>query len=276
MKFRDILLCVEPLRQGSALIENAVGFAKKQASNLTGLYTMEIFDFPGYVQAQLPKEVLDNYRKVLFEEAERAEAVFKEKCTAADVHWDWRQVEGERAESVIENARLADLVLLAGGDSGSETPTGESSSRIMLECGRPVLLVPPTPMDKDAGSRVLVAWNGRREAVRAVHDALPLLESADWVKVVMVNAGADAPDAGDLPGSALCHHLARHGVKAEAQAVKARGQSDGAALMALAEKEKANLVVMGAYGHARWRELVVGGVTDHVLRHATIPVFLSH
>ncbi len=276
MKFRDILLCVEPLRQGSVVIENAVRFAKKQGSNLTGLYPMEIFDFPGYIQAQLPKEVLENYRSVHYEEAERAEAAFREKCAAADVHWDWQRAEGERAALVIESARLADLVLLASGESGSDTPTGESSSRIMLECGRPVLLLPPTPMDEDAGSRVLVAWNGRREAVRAVHDALPLLESADEVKVVMVNPGADAPDSGDLPGSALCQHLARHGVKAEAQEVKARGQSDGAALLSLAEKEKANLVVMGAYGHARWRELVVGGVTDHVLRHAKIPVFLSH
>lgn len=276
MKFRDILLSVEPIRQGTALIDNAVAFAKRQGSNLTGLYPMEIFDFPGYIQAQLPKEVLENYRVVHYEEAERAEAAFREKCTAADVHWDWRREEGERAELVIESARLADLVLLAGGETGGETPTSESSTRIMLECGRPVLLLPPTPMDENAGSRVLVAWNGRREAVRAVHDALPLLESADDVKVVMVDLGAESPDSGDLPGSALCQHLARHGVKAEAQQVKARGQSDGAALLALAEKEKANLVVMGAYGHARWRELVIGGVTDHVLRHATIPVFLSH
>ena len=276
MKFRDILLCVEPNRLDSALIENAVAFANRQGSNLTGLYPIEIFDFPGYIQAQLPKEVLENYRSVHFERAERAEALFRETCTAANVSCDWCSIEGERAEMVIENARLADLVLLAGGQNGSQTATGESSSRIMLECGRPVLLLPPTPMDNDTGSRVLVAWNGRREAVRAVHDALPLLESADEVKVVMVNPGANAPDAGDLPGSALCHHLARHGVKSEAREVRASGQSDGAALMTLAAEEKANLVVMGAYGHARWRELVVGGVTDHVLRHATIPVFLSH
>ena len=276
MKFRDILLCVDPTHQGSALIENAAAFAGRQGSNLTGLYTMEIFDFPGYLQAQLPKEVLENYRSVHYQDAERAEALFRKTCMAADVSCDWRGVEGERAQSVIESARFTDLVLLAGGQNGSQAPTSESSSRILLECGRPVLLLPLAPMDKDAGSRVLVAWNGRREAVRAVHDALPLLESADEVKVVIVNPGADAEDAGDSPGSALCRHLARHGVKAEAREVRASGQSDGAALMSLAEEEKANLMVMGAYGHARWRELVVGGVTDYVLRHAIIPVLLSH
>lgn len=276
MQFRDILLSVEPIRNGSLLIQNAVRFAKKQDANLTGLYAIEIFDFPGYIQAQLPKEVLENYRSIHKQEADRAEAAFREACTSAGIHWDWRCLEGERAQSTIDNGRLADLILLGGGKNAGDGPTGESSSRIMLECGRPVLLLPPTPIPEDVGSRVLLAWNGRREAVRAVHDAMPLLERADWVKAVMVNPDTGAPDYGELPGSELCRHLARHGVKAESREVRARGKSDGAALLSVAEEENANLIVMGAYGHARWRELVIGGVTDHVLRHAKLPVFLSH
>lgn len=276
MQIRDILLCVDPIRPDSVLIDNAVTFASKHEANLTGLYAIEISDFPGYVQAQLPREVLDNYRKTYFEEAEKAEAAFREACTSAGIHWDWRSVEGERAQSVIDNGRLSDLVMLAGGQDDDGWPAAESAGRIMLECGRPVLLLPAAPIAEDTGSRVLVAWNGRREAVRAVHDALPLLESAEWVKIVMVNPDTGSPDYGDLPGSELCRHLARHDVKAEAQEVRARGKSDGAALLDLAEEESADLIVMGAYGHARWRELVIGGVTDHVLRHAKLAVFLSH
>jgi nucleotide-binding universal stress UspA family protein len=276
MQIRDIMLCVEPVRPGSVLIDNAVRFARKREANLTGLYPIEIFDFPGYVQAQLPKEVLENYRKIYYEEAQQAEAAFRDACTSAGIHWDWHRVEGERAQSVIENGRLSDLVMLAGGHDGDGSATGESAGRIMLECGRPVLLLPAAPIAEDTGSRILLAWNGRREAVRAVHDALPLLEGAEWVKIVLVNPDTGAPDYGDLPGSELCRHLARHGVKAEAQEVRARGKSDGAALLDLAKEEGANLVVMGAYGHARWRELVIGGVTEHVLRHAELPIFLSH
>lgn len=276
MQFRDILLCVEPVRPGSVLIENAVRFAKKHEANLTGLYPLELPEFPGYVAAQLPKEIIDKNRSYFMEHANDAEAAFTEACTTAGIHWDWHCLEGERAQLIIENGRLSDLILLAGGQNGGTAPTGESSSRIMLESGRPVLLLPSTPIPDDTGSRVLVAWNGRREIVRAVHDALPLLESADWVKVVMVNPDTGAADYGDLPGSELCRHLARHDVKAEAMEVKAHGKADGAALLALADEENANLVVMGAYGHARWRELVVGGATDHVLRHAKLPVFLSH
>lgn len=276
MEFRDILLCVDPIQPGSALIENAISFAKKQEANLSGLYPLEIPEFPGYVVAQLPKEIIDRNRSYFMEHAKETEAVFRKACTSSGIHWDWQCVEGERAQLVIEHGRLSDLVLLAGGHDDDGSPTGESSGRIMLECGRPVLLLPATPMAEETGSRALLAWNGRREAVRAVHDALPLLEKAEWVKIVMINPDTGAPDYGDLPGSELCRHLARHGVKAEAQEVRARGKSDGAALLELAEKENANLIVMGAYGHARWRELVIGGVTDHVLRHAKLPVFLSH
>ncbi len=276
MQFRDILLCVEPVRPGSVLIENAVRFAKKREANLTGLYPLEFPEFPGYVAAQLPKEVIDRNRSYFMEHANEAEAAFREACTSAGIHWDWHCVEGERAQTVIEKGRLSDLVLLAGAQDDGESATGESSGRIMLECGRPVLLLPSTPIPEDTGSRVLVAWNGRREAVRAVHDALSLLESANWVKILMVNPDKNAPDYEDLPGSELCRHLARHGVNAEAKEVAARGKSDGATLLAMAKEENADLIVMGAYGHSRWRELVIGGVTDYVLRHATLPVFLSH
>ncbi|MDH3316366.1 MAG: universal stress protein [Gammaproteobacteria bacterium] len=276
MEFRDMLLCVDLIRAGSSEIENAVTFARKQKANLTGLYPLEFPEFPGYIEAQLPKEILEKNRKFFTEHAEQAEAVFRQACTSAGIHWDWHCVEGDRAQTIITYGRLADLVLLPGGPNGDESPTGESSSRIMLECGRPVLFLPSTPMHEDAGSRIVLAWNGRREAVRAAHDALPLLSKAQWVKVVVMNPGAATSDDGGGSAHELCRHLARHGVKAEAREVKVHGESEGAALLKLAGKEDANLLVMGAYGHARWRELVIGGVTAHVLRHANLPIFLSH
>lgn len=276
MEIRDIVLCVDPVQPESALIENAVKFAKKHEANLIGIYPIEYPEFPGYITAQLPKDVLEKNRSFYTEHANAAQAAFRKACTSAAIHWDWRCVEGDRAEIMVANGRLADLVLLSGRRNNGESPAGESSGRIMLECGRPVLLLPSTPMKENAGSRMMLAWNGRREAVRAVHDALPLLRRADWVKVVMVNPDAAASDYGDAPGSELCRHLARHGVKAEARESRVRGKSEGAALLALAEQENADLLVMGAYGHARWRELVIGGVTAHVLRHADLPVLLSH
>lgn len=276
MEFRDILLCVDPVQRESSVIDNAIKFAKKQKANLIGLYALDVPEFPGYVAAQLPKDILDRNRAIFSEHAEQAETMFRKLCTAAGIHWDWRCIEGNRAQSVIVHGRLADLVLLPGVLNGDDSPTGESSSRIILECGRPVLLVPSTPMDDDAGSRVLVAWNGRREAVRAVHDALPLLSKAEWVKVVVINRSTAASDDGEIAGHELCRHLARHDVNAEAKEVKVHGESEGAALLELAKKENANLLTMGAYGHARWRELVIGGVTAHVLKNTALPVILSH
>jgi hypothetical protein len=132
MQFRDILLCVDPVQSGSVLIENAVSFAEKQEANLTGLYPLEFPEFPGYVAAQLPKEIIDRNRSYFMEHAKEAENAFRKACTSAGIHWNWHCVEGERATSVIVNARLADLVLLAGAQDDGESATGESSGRIML------------------------------------------------------------------------------------------------------------------------------------------------
>jgi nucleotide-binding universal stress UspA family protein len=126
------------------------------------------------------------------------------------------------------------------------------------------------------GKRVIVAWNGGREAARAVNDALPLLVAADQVDVVCVNPGRGEEDDADLPGADLCLHLARHGVKAEAQELVASDIEAGDLLLSRAADSGADLIVMGAYGHARWREVVLGGVTRQLLNQMTVPVFMSH
>ena len=276
MEFRELLLCVDPLQPGSVLIENAVKFAKEREARLIGVYPLEFPEFPGYVQAQLPKEILDKNREFFIDHAKEAEAAFDKACASAGIECEWRCIEGERAETVIASGRLSDLLLLAGRHNGDDSAAGSSSGRMLLECGRPVLLLPSSPIPDDAGSRILLAWNARREAVRAVNDALPLLSKAEWVKVVVMNRHGNGLEEVGTDGHELCRHLARHGVKAEAHEITVHGESEGAALLELAEKENANMLVMGAYGHARWRELVIGGVTAHVLRHTNLPVLMSH
>ncbi|MGI9303382.1 MAG: universal stress protein, partial [Gammaproteobacteria bacterium] len=123
------------------------------------------------------------------------------------------------------------------------------------------------------GRRVLVAWNGSREAARAVNDALPILRRADYVQVFSID-----PDDGAqrLPGADICQHLARHDVNAEASAARASDMKVGDRLNAQVANEALDLIVMGGYGHTRFRETVMGGVTRALLRHMIVPVFLSH
>ena len=122
------------------------------------------------------------------------------------------------------------------------------------------------------GEHVLVAWNGSRESTGAVHDALPMLRSAK--RVVLAAADGSEQHATDL--DAIVAHLGRHGVAAETRRLRAGAGAAGDALLGLAAEEGADLLVMGAWGHSRLREMVLGGVTAHVTRESSVPVLMSH
>lgn len=274
-KLRALLLRVEPSTPESAVMGNAVNFARRTGAELWGLYPLEYPEFPGYVEARLPRELLEINRNHFKELAEETGAAFRKACESAAIDWTWRCVEGDAARSVIVNGRVADLLLLAGGKESNQSSMDEFTGQVILQCGRPAMILPSEPMAEDAGSRVVLAWNARRECVRATHDAMPLLRNAEWVKVVTLKRGS-AADQDDVPGAGICRHLARHGVAADAHVVSFQGRSAGAALLEWARENDADMLVMGAYGHSRWRELVLGGVTAHVLRNADLPVFMSH
>jgi nucleotide-binding universal stress UspA family protein len=126
------------------------------------------------------------------------------------------------------------------------------------------------------GKKVLVAWNARREAARAVFDALPLLQKAEQVKVIWVNPQSEQEVAQDLPAADICATLARHGVKCDGTEERKPRKNVGETLLACAGEFGADLLVMGCYGHNRWRELIFGGASRHVLSHATLAVLMSH
>ena len=113
--------------------------------------------------------------------------------------------------------------------------------------------------------RILVAWNGSREAARAVHDALPFLLAAERTTVLIVDPQAQSSNVGEPPGADLAAHLARHGVRVEIKTVPGGGLAAGDAILAQAADEGADLLVMGGYGHSRLWEMVLGGATRHLL-----------
>jgi nucleotide-binding universal stress UspA family protein len=176
------------------------------------------------------------------------------------------------------HGRYADLVVAGQRDPEGEDLNGneEMPDRLILSLGRPVLVVPAYGRFPVIGDRVLVAWDGSRLATRAVNDAIPLLTGAKSVAVVAINPEGGDEGHGQIPSADICLHLARHGVRAEAQHLFADDVDAGDMLLSQAAEQGIDMIVMGAYGHARWRELVLGGMTRHVLRHMTVPVFMSH
>jgi nucleotide-binding universal stress UspA family protein len=139
-----------------------------------------------------------------------------------------------------------------------------------------VLVVPYAGRFGECGRRVLVAWNASRAATRAVNDAMPLLARAETVTVLCIDPAADGRAHGETPGMDIAVHLARHAVKARVETTVSGGIGVGNALLSRVSDIGADLLVMGAYGHARVRELLLGGATRTILESMTLPVLMSH
>jgi nucleotide-binding universal stress UspA family protein len=148
---------------------------------------------------------------------------------------------------------------------------------LMLSAGRPVLIVPYAGEFPTVGTAVLVAWDGSREATRALHDALPFLARAKQTTLLTINALDSEPPASRIPGSDIAAIIARHGANVVTEEID--GVHDvpiGDMLLSRASDLGVDLIVMGGYGHSRWRELVLGGATRTVLKAMTVPVLMSN
>jgi nucleotide-binding universal stress UspA family protein len=169
----------------------------------------------------------------------------------------------------------------------TQVAAGFKAHLIGLSVTPPVVIIPtgmpgaPDTMviegpQRDVGDRVLVAWNAHREAARAVFDALPLLQRVREVRVIWVNPQSEGELVQDIPAADICTALARHGVKCEATQAVQPHTNVGQTLLAQAKDCAADLLVMGCYGHSRLREFVLGGASEHILRHMSIPVLMAH
>ena len=183
----------------------------------------------------------------------------------------------EVADALATNPRYADLVILGQLDP-DDPVTGPRylPEQVILGCGRPALVIPYIGAAASIGERVVIAWDASREAARAVNDALPLLERARAVRVVTINPRQGPFGHGEEPAPDIGLHLARHDIKTEVERVVSRDIDVANTILSQLANEGADLLVMGAYGHSRLREYVLGGVTRTILAEMTVPVLMSH
>jgi nucleotide-binding universal stress UspA family protein len=181
----------------------------------------------------------------------------------------WRHVVGRANEEVANRGRLFDLTVLGRPDAEAGIASAAFEAAL-LDTRRPVLVVPPASAQAP-GRKVAVAWNGSAEAAAAVGGALPFLTQAEEVTVVAIGDGEDAADP-----ARLVRYLASHDVQAAVRHIAPGGTAVGARILEAAAALDADLLVMGAYGHSRLRELVLGGATRDILGSATTPVLMAH
>jgi nucleotide-binding universal stress UspA family protein len=279
MSYKTILVSINEVYQLRSLLGAAAVIAEKSDSYVIGLYVIPAPElrFSNAVEAVMVE--MDGDRTYFQGQEAAAREAFEKAILSAGIEGEFRVVnalEHTIASTVIEHARQSDLVIIGHSNSCSSRAIGSGfSEEIIISSGRPTLLMPLDQQATVRTDRAIVGWNGSREAARAAFDSIPLLKLADEVLIILV-----APEGGDpgkpaSTGIDLTKAFARHGIKVRPFDFHS-SLEPGQALLEQVESRGAGLLVMGAYGHARFREFILGGATRSVLKAMTVPVLFSH
>ncbi len=278
MGLHDIVVYVDSAEATKARVEFAVALAAEQGAHLIGIAFAPTALLPLYgadVGFADMSEVLESVKT----QGANALQAFEASTQAAGVSAEARLMQGMSEEfphDFARAARHADLAIL-GQPRDGDPLIGQYAlvERCLFASGRPVIIVPAAPDKPALKGTIAAAWDGSAEAARAINDALMFLKPAARVVLVVGVMGSQdeehGPQTDDIIG-----HLKRHGVMAEAMRVKAGEGDIGRLLLSTAKTLGADLMVMGAFHHSRWREFILGGVTLTVLEEATIPLFMAH
>lgn len=274
MRALDVLVHVRQYQGEPLSVRAAVALTRRVKAHLHGLYVAPIP--PAAFTSPETVAVLVQESDRRFHEAQAAAGWWKGIADAAGVRGDWQVAQADALDAVAQAARWNDLIVIERPQSKPEAPLGWGLvSRSAFAVATPLLVIPEGAQIGELGARIVVLWNGSREAVRAVHGALPLLTRAD--EVVVIDGEPPPVDGGilHLPRFDVREHLVSHGVNAVFKPFDAAGDR-GVALLAAARDAAADIIVMGAWGRSRIAELVLGGATRHLFQHSGTPLLVAH
>ena len=277
MTWSSLIVYVDDEPDNIQRVEQAVALARAHGAHLIGVSACapETPMADAYGAGILLGEVLTAQHERAESALKGAEGRFREIATRSGVSCEWRADVGDPTSLLVRHARAAD-VLIVGRDaanvSGWRAPI---PSDLTMRAGRSVLIVPPNPAQPVAGAPVLLAWTDSRESRLAAVAAIPLLREAESVRVL------ELCDPGDTDGARLrtadvAAWLKRHDVKAEAEARAHDDRAAGRRLLDCAAEIKAGAIVSGAWGHARMRQWIFGGVTQTLITESPVALLLAH
>ena len=279
MSYKTILVHVDQSRHAAARIKIAAEIAVTENAHLIGAAMTGLSRFVYRDSAiDLTRTIVANHIDSLNQRANQALAEFDAIAKQIGVlSYEKRRGDDDPEGGLSLQARYSDLVVVSQTDPDEPVSKviSDLPEYVMLNCARPVLVVPFAGRFDHIGEEALIAWDGSMEATRAVTNAIPLLRRAKNVTVALFNPSAQSDIHGEQPGADIALYLARHEIKVEV--VELRTNVDvGNALLSLAADVRSDLIVMGGYGHTRFRELLLGGATMLVLKTMTAPVLMSH
>lgn len=279
MAARTILIHLNDRRRAQRLTAAALAFCGGKGAHVIGLHVSSRMPTVGPVAVPYAEDMMRAIEDAEREESAAIGAAFSSVTDGRPVTAAWRSVKPpgpDLAAFVMQHGRAADVIVAAEGDADWDlAPVLDFPERLALESGRPVLVVPNGGVHDAAPSHALIAWNGSREAARAAFDALAIVDPACRLSVLVIEDGGTG-DAAAAGAESFAAAAQRHGFDASALRRPLKQRPIGAAIAEEAAALAADLIVMGAYGHSRFRELVFGGATRHLTHRMTLRTLLSH
>jgi nucleotide-binding universal stress UspA family protein len=280
MTLKNIGVFVDATPEGEKRIDFAATLADRCGAHLAGIHVVSgvrpEYRSDYYVIGEKAIRGLLDQRKAADEAAtsnvrRRFEAISAKRDLSAEFRVIRR---GGPDEDLTLSSLHSDLVVI-GQRELQELPGYASPEKLLLASGAPILVIPSGWKSESIGNKILVAWNASREARRAVADALPFLVAAGSVTLLVVDSGERAGRHGEEPGADIALYLARHGVHVDVEQMSSHGVPVADIILSCARDHGVDLIVIGAYSHARSVEMVFGGVTRTLLKQAPIPVLMS-
>lgn len=279
MSYKTLLVQVDQSAQSIERTRLAAALAQAEQAHLIGTamtgISRVVFEAGAFNQHD---PAFEHHVRALRQYADKSLEVFEDAMEKQPgLSTESRLLDDDAVGGISLQARYADLIVLGQFDASAGVPGLLPSfpESVLMNCVRPVLVVPRIYRFGALPSHAIVAWDGSMNAARAITGALPLLKRASKVGLVIFNP-AERPDAhGEHPGADMALYLSRQGVPVEVM-VRETTSEAGEALLSLCADEAADLLVMGAFGHSRFRELLLGGATRQVLDSMTVPVLMAH
>ncbi len=265
MTFKTIVAIVQGEKDEDRLLDCVLPIATHFKSHVIGVHAEAMpvaYTTPmGFPDAEFIQVSNERNEKRATELGQR----YASRCLAEGVSAEWRSLEsfsGDSALSSLSSARCADLVVAVQSDPEGDSISSANLESLLFEAGRPVLFIPYAAPTNGTFQKILIAWNGSREAARAVFDALPFIMDADEIEVLVVDPDDNVELDPDTAGAEIAASLARHGVHATVVNQRSAGLSVGTVIENRTAESKPDLIVMGAYSHSWLREFLFGGVTQ--------------
>ncbi|MGD9669574.1 MAG: universal stress protein [Hyphomicrobiaceae bacterium] len=279
MAIKDLLVAYDGNEAAQHALEFAVQMGQKYQATVTGMTVSRPDPFESHLQRWIPDNVKDSMVTARLEATKSIEAKFRDQIKALGFAGEtqWLVEEGQPDLTLARSARFFDILIIGQFLTAFKTEHRTVDPQELLQrAGKPIIIVPkgyqPRPFRGDAA----VAWDGSRHAARALTDAMQILETKKKLYILTAKAEKQSRDIGDLPGLDLQVHLKRHGIESEVVKFETTSHDIGHALLEKCKVLDPDVLVMGAYGRAKFGAQFFGGVTRYVLQNQMVPVLLSH